>query len=497
MSGIGSPVCRNWRRDLVMLLIQNGFCCEYEMNIFIRLFFPGVEDGIIFTDVKYNDGIISSYCQINYRGGVYFGSFSLDYVKTGDKKRDERYFSITCTRAFTDCAGKINNVSLPWGVMCGVRPAKSVTKFSDEGMSYPKIKEHLKIAYGVSDKKCDLAIEVSKNEDAVLKNIKKNSASIYIGIPFCPSRCLYCSFVSTDTSVSGRYMDDFLRLLVKEIERTGEMVKRLGTAVENIYIGGGTPTTLNEKQLEILLSAVNNNFDVKALGEFTLEAGRPDTVTREKLLIAKGYGVDRVSINPQSTNDETLKRIGRRHTNSMFYDAYNIARDVGFKVINTDTIAGLPGEMSDDFKNTIKELIKLSPENITVHSMCIKRAADLKNKANSLTGYEIMNEMLDFAYSALTASGYTPYYMYRQKNISGNLENVGYAKPGTSSFYNVNIMEEAQTIIALGGGGTSKLVTKNGIERICNFKDPLEYINRFDEILLRKEEAEKILMDCN
>ena len=476
-----------------MLLIQNGFDCEYEMNIFIRLFFKNNDDGIIFTDVTYKEGVVSAYCQINYKGGVYFGSFDLNYTKTGDIKRDERYFSITCTRAFCSCAEKINKISLPWGVMCGVRPAKSVTRFREEGMSYPEIKEHLKTAYGVSDKKCDLAVEVSKNEDEILKNIKPNSASIYIGIPFCPSRCLYCSFVSTDIGVSGRYTDDFLKLLLKEIEKTGEMVKRLGTSIENIYIGGGTPTTLNEKQLELLLTKINNEFDVGKLGEFTLEAGRPDTVTKEKLITAKNYGVDRVSINPQTTNDKTLKRIGRRHTTKMFYDAYDIAGNVGFKVINTDTIAGLPGESAEDFKKTVTDLKALRPENITVHSMCIKRAADFCRSDNSLTESDIMNEMLDFAQNELILSGYTPYYMYRQKNISGNLENVGYALPGTRSFYNVNIMEEAQTIIALGGGGTSKIVTKNGIERICNFKDPLEYIKRFDEILKRKEETEKIM----
>lgn len=476
-----------------MILVQNGLNCEYEMNIFIRLYFKSSDDGIIFTDVSYKDSKISAYCQINYNNNVYFGSFDLDYTITGDKKRDERYFSITCTRAFCDCASKINKISLPWGVMCGVRPAKSVTKFHEEGMSYDEIKKHLKEAYGVSEKKCDLAIEVSKNEDAILKDIKEKSASIYIGIPFCPSRCLYCSFVSTDIGVSGKYMDDFVRLLVKEMEKTAEVIKNLGISIENIYIGGGTPTTLDVNNLSLMLGGINNNFDMSGIKEFTLEAGRPDTVTKEKLMCAKSFGVDRVSINPQTTKDETLRRIGRKHTNKMFYDAYEIARNVGFKVINTDTIAGLPGEDSNDFKNTIDELIKLSPENITVHSMCVKRAASLRFSGNGLTESEIMNDMLDYAQTSLTGAGYTPYYMYRQKNISGNLENVGYAKPGTSSFYNVNIMEEAQTIIALGGGGTSKIVTNNKIERICNFKDPLEYIKGFDEILKRKEEIEKLL----
>lgn len=476
-----------------MLLVQNGFSCEYEMNVFMRLFFEQNEDVYVYTNFSHEGNNVNTYCEIIYDGSVYF----YDYVYKSCDIADERYrrkvYSAACTRSFCAAASQIRKVSLPWGVMSGVRPAKTVTSMIDSGKSYKDAVRELRGIYGVEQSKCELVAEVSKNEREILAGIKDKSVSLYIGIPFCPSRCLYCSFVSTDIRTSGKYMKDYVSLLCKEIEKTREICSRLAFCVENIYIGGGTPTTLDEGLLTKLLSAINKNFDVSALREFTLEAGRPDTINREKLEIAKQYGVDRVSINPQTTKDETLVKIGRKHTAKMFFDAFRLAEDVGFKVINTDLIAGLPGEGLEDFQKSINDLVSLSPENITVHSMCIKRAAALRFSGNSLTEAEIMNDMLNYAQSVLCGNGYSPYYMYRQKNMSGNLENVGYTKKGFASFYNVNIMEEAQTIIALGGGGSSKLVMGDRIERVFNYKDPLEYIKHFDEILRRKEESAEIL----
>lgn len=478
-----------------MLLIQNGVNCEYEMNIFMRLFFDKEEDAVISTSTVYENGVIDAYCEIIYNDNVYFGGFRIEKERTGIEKEDERYESVCCIRAFLDAAEKIYNVSLPWGAMCGIRPAKAVTTFVQNGMSYQDAVKILHDIYGVSEEKCALAETVARNESNILSTIKNNSVSIYIGIPFCPSRCLYCSFVSTDIKISGKYIDEFIEKLILEIECTAKLLEETGKVIEHIYIGGGTPTTLDEVQLEKLLSAIRKHFKLENLNEFTLEAGRPDTITKEKLLIAKSYGVNRVSINPQSTNDETLKKIGRKHDTAMFMSAYEIAKEVGFDVINTDLIAGLPGETPEDFRRSIDDIVKLSPENITVHSMCIKRAADLRHKVDSLTEARDMTEMLSYAQKTLEKEGYTPYYMYRQKNISGNLENVGYARDGAFSFYNVNIMEEAQTIIALGGGGSTKLVTDGGIERIFNYKDPAEYIRNFDEIIKRKMKTAEILKE--
>lgn len=476
-----------------MLLVQNGFNCEYEMNVFMRLFFNNTDDVYVYTDVKYTNNIADAYCEIIYDGDTYFGEFKFRREKTGIEKKDNRICSVSCTRAFINAAEKIYSVSLPWGAMCGVRPAKTVTALVDEGMSYDDAGEFIRLLYGVSDDKCRLACKVAKNEENILKSIKNNSVSIYIGIPFCPSRCLYCSFVSTDIGTTGKYMDEYLEHLLREIELTAEIVNDTEKTVENIYIGGGTPTTLNENQLERLLVKIVSCFDITNVKEFTLEAGRPDTITKEKLLIAKKYGVDRVSINPQTTNNKTLAAIGRRHCVKMFFDSYSIAREIGFDVINTDLIAGLPGEKFDDFKKSIDDLVSILPENITVHSMCIKRAAALRHKIDELTEAKEMSKMLSYAQKTLENKGYAPYYMYRQKNISGNLENVGYARDNKFSFYNVNIMEEAQTIIALGGGGTTKIVTKDGIERIFNYKDPIEYIKNFSEIINRKEKLRKLL----
>ena len=483
------------KRGHKMLLIQNGVNCDYEMNIFMRLFFDKAEDAVILTNTVYENDIIDAYCEIIYNDNVYFGEFKLEKKKTGNKKEDDRYESVCCIRAFLDAANKIYKISLPWGAMCGIRPAKAITTFVEGGKSYEEALSILHNIYGVTEEKCALAETVAKNEQAILKDIKENSVSIYIGIPFCPSRCLYCSFVSTDIKISGKYIDEFIEKLILEIEFTSKILKETGKTIENIYIGGGTPTTLNENQLEKLLTAIANHFELDSLNEFTLEAGRPDTITKEKLEIAKKYGVNRVSINPQTTNDKTLEKIGRKHDTKMFINAYSIAKEVGFDVINTDLIAGLPGETVSDFKKSIDDLVALSPENITVHSMCIKRAADLRHKVDSLLDAAEMTEMLSYAQNTLENMGYTPYYMYRQKNISGNLENVGYAKKGTFSFYNVNIMEEAQTIIALGGGGSTKLVMKDKIERIFNYKDPAEYIKNFDEIIERKKKTAEFLKE--
>ncbi len=475
-----------------MLLIQNGLNCEYEMNVFIRLYFGENDDGIIYTNLSYKNNLIDAYCEIIYNGDTYFGEFKLEREKTIEKE-DKRFSSISVTRAFRNAAEKIFNVTLPWGVMCGVRPAKTVTKFLENGKTLEETHKILRDIYDVDEEKCVLAEEVSKNESEILSKIKENSVSIYIGIPFCPSRCLYCSFVSTDISVSGKYMNDFTDCLVREIEYTAKILRDTKNVVENIYIGGGTPTALDEDNLEKVLSAVAKNFDLSNLNEYTVEAGRPDTITQEKLEIIKNYGADRISINPQTASDDTLKRIGRRHSFQDFIKAYKMARETGFSVINCDLIAGLPGEDFDDFKNSIDSLVSLNPENITVHSMCIKRAANLRHKIDSLQEADVMSKMLSYAQNTLRTAGYSPYYMYRQKNISGNLENVGYGKKSTFSFYNINIMEEAQTIIALGGGGSSKLVTKDSIERIFNYKDPIEYIKNFDEILKRKDETKEIL----
>lgn len=477
-----------------MLIQQNGYECDYEMRLFYKLFFSDDEDAQVFSNFEYKDNIINVYTQIIYNNKTYFDDFYYSFNAENQKKQlIKKIFTASCTKSFCHTAGKIKNISLPWGVMSGIRPAKLVRELFDEGYNEKEASEILKDIYEVSDEKIKLASEVAKNEERLLSEIGENSVSIYIGIPFCPTRCLYCSFVSTDIRVSGKYMEEFVEKLLLEIDKSAEVIKKMGAYAENIYIGGGTPTTLNAEQLKKIFDRLKSNFDFGRIKEFTLEAGRPDTITREKLTEAKNGGVNRISINPQTMNEVTLKKVGRLHTPDMVRDCFNMAREAGFDNINMDLIAGLPDETVDMFRYSLDEVIGLDPENITVHSMCVKRAANLRFTDTLLTQAEDMKKMLSYTQKRMGETNRIPYYMYRQKNISGNLENVGYAKAGFMSTYNINIMEEKQTIIALGGGGSTKIVMDDRIERIFNFKDPLEYIKRFDEILDKKDEILKIL----
>lgn len=475
-----------------MIIIQNGSDCKRELDIFARLFFRKDEDVFISVNLTYENETADAYTQIIYGGKTYFGETKIKCL-WDDGALIKKTKTCACTRSLCCAAEKIRSVSIPWGAASGIRPAKVVRGLYEKGFDKNEAMRVLKHIYAMSDEKAALAAEVADNEEILVKNIDKNSVSLYIGIPFCPTRCLYCSFVSTDIRTSGKYMPEFVNKLLKEIEKTAEIVQKLGAYVENIYIGGGTPTTLSAEQIGLVTDKLASCFDLTKIKEFTLEAGRPDTITEEKLVCARAGGVNRISVNPQSMNSETLKRVGRTHTPEMVKAAFSAARRAGFETVNADLIAGLPEETPQMFKHSLDEVISLKPENITVHSMCIKRAADLDYSPENLTRASLMNEMLSYAQSQLRLFGYKPYYMYRQKNISGNLENVGYSLPGHMSVYNINIMEEVQTIIAMGGGGSTKIVDGGRIERIFNFKDPVEYIRRFDEILKRKDDILKIV----
>ena len=476
-----------------MDLIQRGFSCDYDMEIFIKIFFSDNEDGIILTNLSHKDDLINVYVEIIFKGKSYISDcfFPFSSCET-DKKLIKKNYTCAVTKAFCKTAQKIRNIELPWGVMSGIRPAKVVRQYREEGFCDEDVRDILKSLYNVNDEKSELAMTVADNEKRILSMIGKNSVSLYIGIPFCPTRCLYCSFVSTDIRKSGKYMDKLSDLLVEEIKKTKEILDKCSFYVENIYIGGGTPTTLSCENLEKIFKALKSYIITDKLREFTLEAGRPDTITKEKLELSKNYGVNRISINPQTMNDITLKKIGRCHSSKMIRDAYKMARDCGFSCINMDLIAGLPDESFEMFKYSLDEVVKMNPENITVHSMCVKKAAALRFSDVELTKSHEMNKMLNYTQEVMKECKKEPYYMYRQKNISGNLENVGYAPKDKMSFYNINIMEEAQTIIALGGGATTKVVIGDRIERIFNFKDPYEYIKRFDDILSKKEEILKL-----
>ncbi|MBE6008072.1 MAG: coproporphyrinogen dehydrogenase HemZ [Lachnospiraceae bacterium] len=375
-----------------------------------------------------------------------------------------------------------------WGMLTGIRPAKKANELMDEGLKSDEVITHLVEKFDVTREKAELTVEVALAEREILGSIKKDDIGIYIGIPFCPTRCLYCSFASYPLDKYEKKVDSYIDCLIKEIEYLGKYSKDKN--IRNIYIGGGTPTSLNEERLERVLKAVEANFDVKNVGEYTVEAGRPDTITKEKLDIIKKYGADRISINPQTMCEKTLSLIGREHTPGQIKEAFAMAREAGFENINMDIILGLPGETENELKITLDEIKGLSPDSLTVHTLAVKRASKLKEELENieLTNAAVTENMLKISAEAAKELGMKPYYMYRQKNMVGNFENVGYCMPGKECLYNVDIMEEKLTILAAGAGATTKVYESenNHIYRIYNVKSLDDYITRIDEMIERK-----------
>lgn len=373
----------------------------------------------------------------------------------------------------------------PWGIMTGIRPIKVLREAVEKGHNG---KEYLKNVYLVGEEKAEFSREIYENQEKFFSKNKKNEIGVYIGIPFCPTRCNYCSFTSNQSNEED--VEKYLNSLLSEMEFVGKKCKTSGLSVESIYIGGGTPTTLNESQLRRFLDKLNICFEMGKVKEVTLEAGRPDTITEEKIKIIKEQGINRISINPQSIKDETLIKIGRNHNRKQLEQAFLWSKEAKIEIVNADIIAGLPGETVDDFAETVKEVIKLKPANITVHTLALKRTSKItsENKNYNYENGESIESMLDLAYLLLRKAEYVPYYLYRQKNMLGLGENVGFCKIGTQNIYNHRIMDEKQTIIALGAGGISKVYIpeENRLERVANVSNYMEYINRVDEMKKRK-----------
>jgi len=387
-------------------------------------------------------------------------------------------------------AGELTGRKLPWGTLTGIRPVKIAMTKLLSGSKEEEVSAYMKETYLTSDQKVDLSLEIAKRELNLLSSIDyENGYSLYIGIPFCPTTCLYCSFTSFPISQWDKRMDDYLGALWKEMEFTAR--RMAGKILDTVYVGGGTPTSLSAEHLEKLMGKLKETFDFTNVKEFTVEAGRPDSITEEKLKVLKKYGVTRISINPQTMKEETLKIIGRRHTVEMVKDRFLLARSLGFDNINMDLIIGLPGEDLEDVRRTMKEIKSLGPDGITVHTLAIKRAARLNMYKEQYGDLKITGtqEMIDLTASYARSMGQEPYYLYRQKNMAGNFENVGYSVPGKACIYNILIMEEKQTIAACGAGTTTKVVfpSENRLERVENVKDVEQYIARIDEMIERKE----------
>ncbi len=408
-----------------------------------------------------------------------------DCVPADAEKHEREYrmmallFEVLCT---------VSGYHPRWGMLTGVRPAKLMNRLAEqEGLDAAR--SIFVEQYRVDPDKAELAARVAAREREIMDACGPRSFSFYAAVPFCPSRCSYCSFVSHSITAAGKLIGPYVDLLCREIALTGSQARACELALESVYIGGGTPSVLTAEQITQVTGAVTAAFGTE-IREFTFEAGRPDTITPEKLAAARAGGVNRISINPQTFNDEVLVRIGRRHTSAQTLEAYRAAVDAGFREINMDLIAGLPGDTVDSFVRTVETAIALDPANITVHTLALKRSsAIVSNHENVRAGALLTDRMLEEAQRRLYGAGYAPYYMYRQSRSLGNLENVGWSHPGHECAYNVYMMEESHTVLAAGAGSVTKLRDPNSeyLERIFDYKYPYEYIGRFDEMIRRKD----------
>ena len=464
---------------------------HYETENLVRLFFPNEKITVIqgIPEHTAERDVISSV-----KDGEIYTAFSGEsescHFEDTDTKNIERKMAVCLYQVLVRVTGR----KQPWGILTGVRPIKLFRRLSESGgKSYAKdyfINELL-----VSDEKTNLSAVTEEYERKILALSQPRSFSLYISIPFCPSRCSYCSFVSQSIEKAQKLIQPYFELLCKEIAYTAEIAKECQLRLESVYIGGGTPTTLNAEHLATLINTVNENFDMTTCREFTVEAGRPDTIDKDKLTAILKGGADRISINPQTLNDKVLEVIGRKHNSEQTLNAYKLAREVGFRHINMDLIAGLPTDTVESFKDTLDKICELSPESVTVHTLAMKRSSRLTQEGNSLdTDKEVpAAKMLRYCEEKLVCEGYHPYYLYRQTRMEGNLENVGWSKDGYDGIYNVFVMDETHTILGCGAGAVSKLKKPNSEElsRIFNYKYPYEYINGFEEMLRRKEQVKE------
>ncbi len=406
-------------------------------------------------------------------------------VDPANRRETKNRLKQTLYRLLSDYSGR----TLPWGTLTGIRPVKIPMDMLENGHSEDEIRDYMRGTYFATDEKIDLAIEIAEREREILSQIDyEDGYSLYIGIPFCPSTCLYCSFPSFSIEAWRGRVEEYMDALCGEIKAAARMMD--GKHLNSVYIGGGTPTSLSPEQIDRLLTKIEKCFSFDDLLEFTVEAGRPDSITPEKLKVLRDHDISRISINPQTMNEATLRLIGRNHTVEQTREAFALAREMGFDNINMDLIVGLPEETIDDVRRTMDETEALSPDSVTVHSLAVKRAARLKTEHENYEHLHMENtwDIIRLTAERCRGMGLLPYYLYRQKNMAGNFENVGYAAPGKEGIYNILIMEEKQTILALGAGATTKAVFDHGnrIERVGNVKDVGIYIDRVGEMIERK-----------
>ena len=481
-----------------MNLVIKGHRFGYETENLLRVFFPGEkietshertdDSRYVITEIEYLDASAHIDVTVCVDENEHRGRITVFENDKNELDNEERFYERSLEVLLYKMLCKITAYRPPWGILTGVRPAKLMTNLSSK-LGEERAREYFLSELYVSEEKTNLAEMVAKAEEPIMKKSGEKSFSLYISIPFCPTRCSYCSFVSHSNESAKKLMPRYTDLLVKEIEATAEIAKELSLKLETVYMGGGTPTALDEESLFKVTEAIKNNFDTENVKEYTIEAGRPDSVNREKFEIIKNCGATRISINPQTFNDSVLEEIGRKHTSKQTEDAMLLARDCGFTNINMDLIAGLPTDTTESFQKSLDKVLSFDAENITVHTLALKRSSSLVTEDKRKGDAENATNMLSLAFEKLMAEGYRPYYMYRQSKCLGNLENVGWAKKGFECEYNIHMMEETHTVLAVGAGAVIKLKNPRSgeIERIFNYKYPYEYISGFDEIISRKE----------
>ena len=474
-----------------MLVVKlNKTQYEYDIHSIVKAFYPEKEVKVLTPDSVYKDK------EWFHKEPDMYIDFSEDKIEVGKKKlyclaldESEKGYKDEFKKFLYRCLCEETDKTLPWGNLTGIRPTKIAMGMLEKEQSDDEIRNFMEQEHYVSKEKAALSIDIAKREKRLLDMLHyENGYSLYIGIPFCPTTCLYCSFTSYPICSWKNKIEQYLEAVFKEIDYVAKAYE--DKILDTVYIGGGTPTTLEAEELDKLITKVKSTFNFENVKEFTVEAGRADSITYEKLMVLKKHNVSRISINPQTMKDETLKIIGRRHTVDEVIQAFKMAREIGFDNINMDIILGLPGEMEEDVKYTVSEIKKLAPDSLTVHSLAIKRASRLHSWITE-NGIETLNntdKTMDIAAKAAEDMGLKPYYLYRQKNMSGNFENVGYAQEGKEGIYNILIMEEKQTIVALGAGSITKVVLPDGrIERCDNVKDVALYIEKIDEMIERKK----------
>ena len=470
-----------------MILIIDSHPFRYEMEALCRMFLHGRELKITEeAEIPPKE----DYIYTALEGDEIAVKAKIDGKYAEAKRTAENDHARNMELAVFGVLSEILSIRPKWGVLTGIRPVKLAMQLHDMGLSEEEIRKKLKEERLVSDEKLDLLLTTMEHELEIRASSRPNSVSLYISIPFCPSRCSYCTFTSHSVEKAAKLIPQYVELLCGELKDIAVLIDEIGLHLETVYMGGGTPTVLTAKQLDRVLSTVNESFDMTGVRELTVEAGRPDTITAEKLAVLKKNGVGRISINPQTMDDEVLAAIGRKHTAEDVKNAFALAKTFGFDSINMDLISGLPGDNMEKFRKTIAEVIAMNPDNITLHTLTVKHGANLAPMAQSVFA-ATADAMNEYAYGEFAKAGYFPYYLYRQKGTVDNLENVGFCKPGKEGIYNIFIMDETHTVLSAGAGGVTKLKAPydKKIERIFNFKYPYEYIERFELMNERKEQV--------